>query len=210
MSKKLTLIIVVIISAMSFSVAFAINNIWYEAYESGVKIFFNKKETTFDLPIVTINGNTYIPLREAAEKANVSVEWNGEDNTIMLMDNSHNSEMKEVFERLFNFTLPDTAIILDYNYHVDEFEESHFGAKISFDEKDLEDIKSNFSGWMEADERFLFSYNKHYPWWDLLDINETICAYRSFKTGMQIKSISVCSFITEGANDQYYLYVSYN
>lgn len=214
MSKKLILIAVVTIAIIAITpllVAFAAGTIRYEAYETGVKIFFNGKEIEFDLPVVTINNHTYIPLREAAEKADVGVEWNGEDNTIMLTGNSHGFDVQNVFENLFEFALPDTAEILNYDYFI-EYEEQYFTAKISFNGKDLEYIKNSFfkTVWMELEDWKFLSYNGNkYPWWDLSDTSESTCAYHRFKSGVEKKTVEVCFFITEGPSDQYYLYVSY-
>jgi len=117
-------------------------------------------------------------------------------------------DMQVIFENLFGFKLPDTAIILNYDYYI-ENEEQHFAAKISFDEENLEFIKSKFSGWLGNDGKFLSFYNNDYSWWTLSDINDVIYAYRRFKMGVHVKSILLQSFIEEDSKGEYYLYVKY-
>ena len=48
------------------------------------KIFVNGSEKVFQKPIVTINDNTYIPLREAAESLGMEVNWNDKSQTITI------------------------------------------------------------------------------------------------------------------------------
>ncbi len=210
MRKKLillTTIVTIVVALCAF--AYAADAIQYNAYEFGVKIVFGGKEIKFDLPVVTINGNTYIPLREAAEKSNINVEWNGDEQKIVLTEYPHDADARGIFNRLVGFSLPDTAEILNYDYSVDE-EAQRFMTRISFSANDLEVMKNNFSGWLEDDGRFLSLYNQENDWWDLVDIEKTVCAYHSYKTESYSKSIPIRVYIAEESDNKYNLYVSYN
>ena len=211
MSKKLVAISIAITAVMSFLIASATNNMRYDAYENDVKIFFNEQEVKFDLPVVIIDNRTYIPLRETAEKANVRVEWSGKDNAIMLTEGPQDVEAQKIFENLFGFELPDTAEILNYNYYMSH-KEHCFNGKISFKEEDTNYFNNIFSKWTDIGTgiNFLSTYSSSYSWWNLSDINDTIGAYQRFKTGVEIKTVRVCAFVTEDENGQYYLYVSHS
>lgn len=55
----------------------------YVAEEYGTNIEIDGIQLNYDLPIVTINGSTYMPLRETFENCGYDVEWNaGELNSI--------------------------------------------------------------------------------------------------------------------------------
>ena len=207
MGKRIIVSVVVIMAMVFLLVAFATTTMRYDAYESNAKIFFNEQEVEFDAPIVIMNDRTYIPLRETAEKANVLVEWNGTDNAVMLTDISQPVSLYKIFELLFNFALPDSAEILHYDYFA-QYAEKHFRGKISFDRQDLEYIKSNISRLITVEDLDWFDYySRKYDWWDVEDIGEMIYACRGFKSGVELKTIGISFLITEGENDQYYLYV---
>lgn len=211
--------------------AFAAGKLSYEAYENDAKIFYNGKEIDFQLPVVTINGNTYVPLRETAEKTGVAVNWNGYYQRICLARNIQGIDAKEAFNSLFKIELPNSAEVLSYEYYDDilyeDRPEKHFAAKISFDEEDLEYVKSQFSdGWFEdyteeeLDEelaglaginaRFVKVFSKEYEWWDLADPNDVLYTYWTYMSGTYVKTIVPRVFISQSQEGQYYLYVNYH
>ena len=52
------------------------------AYVAQFRVFVNGDEQNFENPIVTINGRTYIPLRELGEVLGMDVGWDGENHEI--------------------------------------------------------------------------------------------------------------------------------
>lgn len=213
MHKKFILITIIIIITSSL-VIFAKDNIklTYEGYESNIKILFNDKEVKFDLPIIMINGHTYIPLRETAQKANVNIAWIKEKNEILLNEDFTYFDIYKVFETLFEFKLSDKSKISEYSYTVKD-EKPYLYAKISIDKKDVEFIK-NFTEdnkW-ESVEHWNCSptLKSICYWWDLSSLDETILSYRKLKTGINIKTCETCLFITEGLDNKYYLYAIYD
>ena len=48
------------------------------------KIFVDGWEREFDMPIVTINDRTYVPLREVSEKLGMNVEWDEGTQTVVI------------------------------------------------------------------------------------------------------------------------------
>lgn len=218
MHKKIlfTIIAIITIPLLTFAAG-----TFFEAYETDVQISFNNKEIKCQLPIVQIDGNTYVPLRETAEQLGVNVDWDGEKERIRLTKNIQDIDAKEAFYNLFGFTLPETAEVLNYEYYnveIDKGEsEEHFAAKISFQEQDLEYIKNQFGGWNEDFDAgnlvgvhvgFVKIYNKEYDWWDLADTNEVLYTYWIFQQGTYVKTITPRAFITKPLDDQYYLYIS--
>lgn len=204
MNKKITIMFVIILTLLS-STVLSDNMFRFDVYESNAKIFLNENEEDFDMPIITINGYTYIPLREMAQKANMVVEWDGDESKIMLSDNKSNFVGKKLFNDLFKFSLPDTANVINYDYFV-ENEEECFAAKISFDENDLEVLKINFKGWQDDAGKFLSFINQKYSWWSLDNIDDAVCAYHCFFSGTHIKTRNARVYISSGENGKYYLH----
>ena len=222
MNKKL--LVLLLISVLCIPVVFAEEEVKYEAYPLDANILSDGLiAVNFELPVVTIDGHTYVPLREAAEKVDMDITWfpyGYADHTpcIMLKKrkiplNKLNYDMAAVFEKLIGFALPDTAEILDYRYLI-MYEDEHFSCKASFQERDLEYIKNAVRDWTMygADtpdmlQVILSNLNYDYDWWELSDINESIFNRAKVKKGNAAMTISIYLFITEGENGAYYLYV---
>ncbi len=51
----------------------------YTAYKTDIPMFFNEDRINFTNPVVIINGNTYIPLREAVEYMGMNIDWSPEE-----------------------------------------------------------------------------------------------------------------------------------
>lgn len=205
MYKKITLVAMITVM-LSVSIVLAKDIIQWDAYKFDSKILYNGKEVTFNLPIVSINDNAYIPLREAAEKCDMVVNWNDKEKEIILTPKTGETDEKRKCSIFSVFQLPETAKILNCDYRVED-EEEYSAAKISFEPQDLEAVKSSFAGWLEDDGILLPAFNKEYTWWDLTDVNETVCAYYSYKSGVRVKSIPIYAFVTSGEDGRYYLYL---
>lgn len=187
---------------------------FYKAYKTDSKIIYDGNEIEFEAPVVTIDNHTYIPLREAAEKMDISVNWNGEENKIILTENSNDVYARELFNSLFKFALPSTAEVLNYDYYV-ENDEQYFAAKISFNQSDLEYITSklseNYAYIDYLNQRnyinFISVYSNEYPWWELSELTDSDLNYRIMKSGVYKKTVEICFFITKASDGEYYLYV---
>ena len=211
-------VIVTIITIIVLPLAgFAAGNLSYEAYKSDAMISFNDMDVNFQLPVVTINGNTYVPLREAAEKLGMTVDWNVPEwyenqKNIRIVRNIPDIDAKEAFQNLFGFALPETAEVLNYEYYdytiYEEEKEKHFVAKISFQEQDLEYLKNQFNGWREGSTLYYKVLSQEYGWWDFLSRDEVLYAYETTQKGTYVETIYVDAFITKPSDGQYYLYIS--
>lgn len=214
--KKSIISIVLVVAVLTTCVVFADDIMHFDAYRSDVKIFCNNRYLSFSLPVVTINGSTYVPLREAAENGNMDVEWNGEEQKITITNNAQTDRAEEiqtdnaeeVFFNLFKFEMPFQSEILNYDYYVDQNQEQHFAAKIAFKKKYLSYVTGQFKGWIDVDTDRLSVYNREYAWWDLLNIEEAVETYYAVESGVSAKSVPVYVYITEGGNDWCYLYVN--
>lgn len=186
----------------------------YEAYESDAKILFNDEEVDFQLPVVTIDENTYVPLREAAEKLGMTVDWNVPEwyenqKNIRIVRNIPDIDAKEAFQNLFGFALPETAEVLNYEYFDYDyvFDQSQiFAAKLSFQEEDLEYLVSRFSQWEKGVNSYFRVISQKFGWWELLSKDEILYAYRRTQDGID-SVVNSDVFITNPSDGQYYLYI---
>jgi len=72
---------------------YANSNKQFTATQVDYKILLNGEEKQFNMPIVNIDGNTYIPLRETSEKFGWQVIWNAEGSEILLSDAENKEKM---------------------------------------------------------------------------------------------------------------------
>lgn len=218
MSKKIIVAIIAVIATIPW-IAFATGNLFYEAHETDVEIYYTSEDfldVEFDLPIVKINGNVYVPLREAAEKAGMTVDWNFDewhnDEKVRLIYNIPDIDAAEAFNNIFHFALPDTAEVLNYEHYDlkwrghEENGNRHFAAKIAIQEKDLEYLNSQFKEWRKiSDVGFKVLYTMEYGWWNYMDGDEVINAYETNEQG----TIYPRAYIVKTIGGQYYLYATY-
>lgn len=217
MKKKYIIILLCIVLCVSI-IASAQSNTMIEAMLYDVDIFFDGKKIEFQSPVVMIDNQTYIPLREAAEKLNIKVEWDGAARRIILMDNL--VELNNIFVKLFGFDLPKSAEIKNFDCY-NEFEDQILVAKIIFDKDDLSYIQGGLgkkltmsvdSGSKITDETsFLSYYSNKYPWWDLTESYKIRYCYHGVESSMSFWSlIHIWGFITEDSDNQFCLYLSRN
>lgn len=100
------------------------------------------------MPVVIINDYTYIPLREVAKKLNIKVNWNKDENKIILSKDTYSFDIYKIFENLFKFKLPDETKILNYDYEIIGGKQCNndvqcLSLKISINENDIEFIKNS-------------------------------------------------------------------
>lgn len=82
------LILGVLACVLITGTAFAVSNPDLVLEAVNYKIIADGEEIDFENPVVTINGNAYIPLREAAENAGMTVEWDEGSETINIVSGS--------------------------------------------------------------------------------------------------------------------------
>jgi hypothetical protein len=87
------------------NVANASSEAIFEAYGSHSKIMWNNEAFEPDSPVVVIDGRTYIPLREFSNQAGLTVDWNGDEETIAIdkfeFYESHEGSLSNGF--IYNF-----------------------------------------------------------------------------------------------------------
>ena len=208
---KKTVSVIVIMALLSVLTAFAESTPFLEAYVSDIKIILNGEQVDFNLPVVTIDGNTYIPLRESAEKIGVGVGWDNENREILILSKGLIVDAKKIFQELFYFYLPETAEVLNYDHSI-AYGDRNFAAKISFDAKDLPYMKSNLQvfGVRHSSEdtehemeKTIFELacatgSRWYGWWDLSKYQfEDVLVYESYKSGVEVKTIKMEAFIAK-------------
>jgi len=190
----------------------------YDAYKSDIEIYYNGEEIKYDSPVITVNDQTYIPLRETAEKLDMNVIWDSLYNSIDLAPELDDASGRVVFNELFEFELPESAKMLNYEYFIESSsKEKCFKAKISFDAKDLQTIQDGFSQHqlqnpedITNEKTFLEYYNSVYEWWNLTKLEDTLSFYKWFKIGEVKMSVPLWAFITKDVDGTYYLYVTHN
>lgn len=113
------------------------------------------------------------------------------------------------FEKEFGYTLPSTAEIIHYKY---ESKYDCFSIKISFDLKDLDYFKKNFSSYYSGSEvkpDYLGVNNEEIAWWEFntADIIFSLQAWGQGKKGAKTRYIFV--YIVDKQNENYDLYVEF-
>lgn len=214
--KKTFLALVVLIAMVCSTMVLAEDAPLFDAITYPFDIFFDGKKMNLNSPVVLINGQTYVPLREVAENMDLDVEWQGNRERILLTEKSF--DKKAVFEEIFEFSLPETAEILNYEYVIDPAtEEQYMTAKILFKESDLSHIRTGLNKTTTERSRQslrevrnpLSYYSNVYTWWDLSTLDNCKYVYNGFKSGVNIKTIEIWAFICEAEDDNtYYLYLS--
>lgn len=82
--KRIVLISICVVFAFISVTVLADQNLIFTAEKADFKIEVDGEEKTFDMPIVTINDRTYLPLREMAETLGVGIEWLEDEQKIMI------------------------------------------------------------------------------------------------------------------------------
>lgn len=213
--KKRIFAAVLIICIICSSFVFAEENLVFNVIPYNFKLFWNGNELDFNSPVLLVNGQTYVPLRDMAEATGMDVNWNGDTQEIRMTEADFWEG--EVFVDAFGFSLPIDAEILNYAYGRYGREIS-FVAKIFFKESDLKTIKSDLNtitSPMTDDEKngivntVLTNISKKYDWWDITSAKDAKYAYHGFMDGYEVTTINVWAFICEAPNlDGYYLYIS--
>lgn len=192
----------------------------YDDYE----IEYNGKEMSLNSPVLLINGQTYVPLRDFAKEAYIDVAWDGDAKKITLTDSVLTDYWLEppedIFDELFDFLLPESAEVLNYHY-IDSMYPG-FKAKVFFEESDLEYIKNNMDAFSiehnseeiaggSCDHTFdvvYKNYSREYSWWDVSK-SDALYVYEGVMEKGFEHSHTDGAIVKAADKDGYYLYISY-
>ena len=67
------------------------------------KITLNGKELSFNSPVITINGSTYLPLREFCNALEIGINWIGEENKIEIVNDKSITDETGLYMKDFKF-----------------------------------------------------------------------------------------------------------
>jgi len=161
----------------------------YNANSVHYKIFVNGTEKQFINPVVNINGNTYIPLREAAETLGMDVQWDSDNQTIQINSKSlavqASSENRKNGEDWFMFIQNGKTGYMDKNGNIEipaQFEDAfnfvNGFARVSKTRDDaasiLADSGVSLDQWafIDTSGKMITPYKFSYAW----DFNEGLAA----------------------------------
>ena len=97
------------------------------------RVFVDGSEQKFDLPIVTINDRTYIPVREVLEKMGLNISWNDDEMTIIIDNPANDGSDLYKFQKdgLYGFMDKNGNVIVQPKYdRADDFSEGLAGITI--------------------------------------------------------------------------------
>jgi len=90
MKKKYVVFTIIILAAILPAIALANDHHRLYANVAELIMIVNGDEKNFLNPIITINGRTYLPLREAGGILGMEVMWFRENQTIVIQNNQRN------------------------------------------------------------------------------------------------------------------------
>ena len=122
----------------------------------------------------------------------------------------------KLFEKRFCFTLPESAMIENHKYDYQILGEDHFFMKALFDENDYSYLNDSIlvyyaNSTISNPEELISFYTRSCFWWDMKksEIVESYAASRPAKHIYSKSALFTFAFITQNADGQYFLYVSY-
>ena len=111
---KLTVFCLLLIFIFTGTGVFAQEIKQMEALPTPFKIFLNCEELSFNTPVVTINGSTYVPLREFGESyLGMEVEWNGSEKRIDLKN-----ELRKDDDMMISMTIVPMSETISYRVDI--------------------------------------------------------------------------------------------
>ena len=161
----------------------------YQAYDANVNVVFNNKPFDFKDNLYIINGGTYAPLREIAEREGAEVEWIDETRTIDIYKSPF-FDSKKLFEVYMGFRLSSESSIITYSHFsepidgVTDYHEDRYFSKIEIfetDRKNLIEFCNYYCGDTDREEDYdniPFDYCiKNFAGWDLYNISSDTLVY---------------------------------
>lgn len=201
----------------------------YNISDIAVNITYNGKPVEYELAPVIIDGHTYVPLRESADKSGLDVDWDSETNTVLLTSEEYEWDCENnsiifsenavsgysQFDYLFGLELPDSAEFEGFDFRYEYFE-PHLKAKIIMTASDAEAFKKEVESKYrknEDDETEIYNvvlanYSKWYDWWDLSELPEGVEIYESFESGLFVMTLDYQIFFVPAEKDMCCVYVS--
>ena len=124
------------------TVAFASNVERLTAYVAQFSIIVDGEEQTLENPAVVINNRTYVPLREVSEVLGMNVEWNEENQTVIINSEQDTNQLYR-FEQdgLWGFRNNLGEVVIEPQFlNAHEFSEGLAFARISLEQAGYIDL----------------------------------------------------------------------
>jgi len=121
MKKRLVIGSIAIITVLVTAV-FASYVVQLTAYVAQFRILVDGEERSFENPIVMINDRTYVPLREVSEVLGMNVEWDEENQKIIINSSQNINEERGTLYRfeqneLWGFTDKNGNVKIDVQFN---------------------------------------------------------------------------------------------
>lgn len=97
MKKKIAIVLTLVLLLTFMSVGADTGNV--TGLLANTKLFLNG--TRIDKQVVVIDNTSYLPLRALAEALGLEVEWNGQENSILLTGNATNADADSTVQQEF-------------------------------------------------------------------------------------------------------------
>lgn len=118
--KKLKFLLIIVLVLSIYSLSEASTSLLAEA--GLFNIFINGREEKFKKPIVTINGDTYLPLREVCDKLKINLNWDSNSKSIYLNIKEAGIHVFETIDGKFGFADKDNNVVISPTYsYAEEF-----------------------------------------------------------------------------------------
>ncbi len=214
MKKNIIFAAVLVLSIISTGVIVnALSERQFIAKESDFTVNINGFNTKFELPIVTINDNTYVPVRELCNKTEHNVEWDAENKTIYILNNKY-VKMEDDMENSKNGTLTNGRKYKFYgtkekDFSIDDYIDNQnlrFNYTYSFTikEKTIEKIAERVQELACGDRPELEDLNIYY------DKNKGSLLFESVSTEFSAGTLDFPSAITLNCDSGEMAYYGYN
>ena len=123
------IIFCVIVVCLAFSSGAMANGLYreYLAHETNCAVVVNSEKQDYDCPIVTINDRTYVAARDVFEKLGYSVDWNENENMIVVT----NSIELPYYENIEKHSEGTTRNNVKYKYtYAEDFSYKDYAKKL--------------------------------------------------------------------------------
>ena len=94
--KKVIVLEIILILMVNMMVSSADITNELKAVVAPFKIIVDREEKAFEMPIIVINGRTYLPLRETAETLGIGIDWIAEEKTIVVSTKKEEEFFEEI------------------------------------------------------------------------------------------------------------------
>ena len=133
--KKIIVLGIIVILMVSMVISSADISEELKAVVAPFKIIVDEEEKAFEMPIIVINGRTYLPLRETAETLGIGVDWIGEEKTVVI--STKNEEIDFPYEVNFTVIIWEKFEFTFYNIGI-KSESGNVKMKVDYNDKDYD------------------------------------------------------------------------